>query len=138
MYESQGYQVIAGWERDYKQLKRMRWIRNRLVHETNSFEDDLVDVKDIEWLQTFYCRIIECTDPFSLLYQSDKVKEKTVKQQNCSEGYFSENKPSLSQNCDLSDRNIFMPAVITAAIIIVGIVLIGIVVSGIMFSFFEN
>ena len=78
--ESQGYRV-ASWERDYKILKKMRWIRNRLVHETDSFEDNLVNVEDIEWLHTFYHRIMECTDPFSLLHQSENMNRKTGKQE---------------------------------------------------------
>lgn len=36
-HESRGYR-IAGWERDYKKLKKLRWIRNCLVYENGSFE----------------------------------------------------------------------------------------------------
>lgn len=115
--ESQGYR-IAGWERDYKKLKKMRWIRNRLVHETDSFEDNLVKIEDIEWLHSFYNRIIECTDPFSLLHQSKNLKRKIGKQEKYSEITFPTNKTSFSRNKNLSDKYI----------ILAGIILIGIVV----------
>lgn len=82
--ESQGRLLVWGWEKDYKQLKRMRWIRNKLVHETTSFQEGLFDKKDIEWLQNFSLRMKECTDPFSLLYQSQKRKRTTSVQKNCS------------------------------------------------------
>lgn len=124
--ESQGYR-IAGWERDYKNLKKMRWIRNRLVHETDSFEDNIVNIEDIEWLHTFYRRIMECTDPFSLLHQSKNMKRKIDKQEKCPE-LISTNKASSSPNKDLRDKEIIL-----AGMILVGVILIGIVVLGIIF-----
>jgi len=124
--ESQGYR-IAGWERDYKKLKKMRWIRNRLVHETDSFEIDLVNVEDIEWLHTFYQRIMECTDPFSLLYQSEKMNGKAGKQKKCPEIVFSTDKASRSQNEELPEKYIFLIGTILAGIILAGMFLIGIV-----------
>lgn len=65
----QGSIYITGWEKDYKQLKHMRWVRNQLVHDTNSFERNIVTLDDIEWLKRFQSRIISCSDPFSLLNQ---------------------------------------------------------------------
>ena len=79
--ENTGRMNVVGWERDYKQLKRMRRIRNQLVHETNSFQENLINVEDIEWLKAFHSRIMKCTDPFSLLYQSRNTKIKTTKQE---------------------------------------------------------
>lgn len=126
--ESQGYR-IAGWERDYKQLKRMRWIRNRLVHETDSFEDNLANAEDIEWLHTFYHRIMECTDPFSLLHQSENMNRKTDKRGKCAEKTFSTNKASYSRDEGLPNKNMVL-----AGTILAGVILIGIVVLGILFS----
>lgn len=94
--ESRGHWIV-GWESDYKRLKRMRWIRNRLVHEPESFEDNLVSVKDIEWLNTFYCRIMDGTDPFSLLHQSENAKGKMSKQEKRPEIAFSTYKTKSSQ-----------------------------------------
>lgn len=96
-YESQGHMKVVCWEKDYKQLKKMRWIRNRLVHETNSFQENIITPEDIEWLKNFRTRIMECTDPFSLLYQSRNTKVKMIKYEECSENYFKTNEPS--SNC---------------------------------------
>lgn len=123
----QGYR-IAGWDRDYKKLKKMRWIRNRLVHEADSFEDNLVNVEDTEWLHTFYCRIMECTDPFSLLYQSESINSKTEKQEKDQETTFKRNKVSSSQNGELSDKEIILAAIILAGVILIGIVIVGVIV----------
>lgn len=123
----QGYRV-AGWERDYKKLKKMRWIRNRLVHETDSFEDNLVNEEDTEWLHIFYCRIMECTDPFSLLHQSENINRKTEKQEKDRETTFKRNKVSFSKNGELSDKDIILAAMILAGVILIGIVIVGVIV----------
>ncbi len=84
--EQRGKRVIASWEKDYAQLKQLRWKRNRLVHEINSFEDNVVGIEDVEWLKNFRTRIIERTDPFSLLYQFiNNQKTETVKREKCAE-----------------------------------------------------
>lgn len=101
--ESQGYINVDCWEKDYKRLKKMRWIRNQLVHETNSFQDDLINIEDIEWIKTFRSRILECKDPFSLLYQSRNTKRKTVNGGNYPENYFNTKE---EPNEPFSDRNL--------------------------------
>lgn len=35
----QGSIYVLGWNSDYKQLKHYRWIRNKLVHEADSFDE---------------------------------------------------------------------------------------------------
>lgn len=67
-HEIYGKIYVKGWEKDYKQLKHMRWIRNRMVHEVNSFNYYNISENDIEWLKNFRQRILSRTDPFSLLY----------------------------------------------------------------------
>lgn len=80
--DKQGRMLVKGWEQDYKQLKRMRWIRNQLAHESNSFEENLVTVQDLEWVKEFRNHIMECTDPFSLLHQREnKNKRENIKRQ---------------------------------------------------------
>ena len=51
---------IAGWSDDFKNLKRLRHIRNNLVHDPE-YEPDY-DAEDIEYLKDFYRRIIDQQD----------------------------------------------------------------------------
>lgn len=97
-YESQGHMRVACWEKDYRQLKKMRYIRNKLVHEANSFQDNLVSVEDIEWLENFQSRIMNCTDPFSLLYQSRSIRRATAKPEKHIKKSFKTNEPSHNWN----------------------------------------
>lgn len=118
--ESQGRMRVACWETDYKRLKKLRWIRNQLVHETNSFQNDLISLEDIEWLKKFHSRIMERTDPFSLLYQSRNIKKATTNKEKYLENY-SETKESLDES--FSDRN-----VVIAVIILIGIIIFAIII----------
>ena len=119
--ESQGYAKVNCWEKDYKRLKKMRWIRNQLVHETNSFHDNLINIEDVEWLKIFRSRIMECTDPFSLLYKSINTKRKTANQEKHPENYF---KTKEASNEPFSDKNL----VIRVGMLIGTIILIIIII----------
>ncbi len=112
--ESRGYR-IAGWERDYKQLKRLRWIRNRLVHESGSFEAHLVKIEDIQWLHTFYLRIMECKDPFSILHQFEKNVDRKNGQIKHPDTYISTNRNSSLG--DLSNRNLILAVVLVGILV---------------------
>ena len=51
-----------GWAEDYKELKRLRWLRNRIAHDENP---PAVGEKDIEWLDAFRARILQSRDPLA-------------------------------------------------------------------------
>lgn len=58
---------VPGWQEDLKTLKRMRGIRNKLVHEAGTFNDDMCTEYDVEWLSEFRIRILNQEDPISVL-----------------------------------------------------------------------
>lgn len=128
-YENQGYQMVPDWERDYKQLKKMRAIRNRLVHEPHSFEDNPVNAEDIEWLKIFYRRIMECTDSFSLLYQSKNTKQETGKYERYAEDYSSINEITSLENGNLKDEELRNSVMILIAILVC-VILTGVILFG--------
>lgn len=119
-HESLGPEKVDCWEKDYKQLKKMRWIRNQLVHEINSFQENLINAEDIEWLITFRSRIMECTDPFSLLYQSKNETRKTIKQR--------KNPENLGTNKTFYNWNFVYGVIILIGLIILVIILFAIFV----------
>ena len=65
-------QGIPNWYSDLKQLKHLRHIRNYLAHEEDAFSEDLCDQEDIDWVRSFYLRILNQTDPLALLYRDRK------------------------------------------------------------------
>ena len=81
-----GSYLVRGWENDLKQLKHYRWIRNQIVHEPDCYEETMCEAGDDEWLDDFYERIINQTDPLALYLKSSKVNPltKTQKESNYS------------------------------------------------------
>lgn len=65
---------IPGWKTDLKQLIRIRHIRNYLAHE-GAFEEELCTQNDIDWIKTFYQRILTQSDPCTMLYQNTLIKK---------------------------------------------------------------
>lgn len=64
-----GYRDISDWENDLKRLQQYRHIRNRLAHEEGAFDINACTQKDIDWLQIFYERILNKSDPMAVLHQ---------------------------------------------------------------------
>ncbi len=74
-----GIRYVSEWNEDYKQLKHLRWMRNKLVHEADSFDEIEISRTDIEWLENFEERILQEEDPFSLLRQyRNQVRKRKV------------------------------------------------------------
>lgn len=113
--ENQGRWRVTCWEKDYKQLKRMRWIRNQLAHESGSFQDNLVTAEDIEWLKNFRSRIMNSTDPFSLLYKSNKSESETkaVSEQN-----------NQTESCNEESETPLIYRLVAWLVILIGFILI--------------
>ncbi len=63
----QGAFKVSGWKSDYTQLKKVRAIRNELAHSSNSFSYPMCAQGDIDFIRSFRMRIMNQTDPISLL-----------------------------------------------------------------------
>lgn len=73
-----GSYLVKGWDEDLKKLKHYRWVRNQIVHEPDCTEANLCRRGDAEWLDNFYLRIINQTDPLALYAKA--VKSRSTKQ----------------------------------------------------------
>ncbi len=63
------------WERDLKQLIRLRKLRNYLAHQ-GSFSEKLCTREDVAWLLDFRKRILRRKDPLILSRQQKKTAPK--------------------------------------------------------------
>lgn len=61
-----GQYIISGWSEDLKKLKHYRWVRNKITHEPDCTEENMCEPNDTVWLQNFYSRIMNQTDPLTL------------------------------------------------------------------------
>ena len=57
-----------------KYLKLYRWVRNQISHEPGCTEQNMCDPEDELWLDEFYSRIMNQTDPLSLYHQATRPR----------------------------------------------------------------
>lgn len=69
-----GSYLVRGWDSDLKQLKHYRWVRNQIAHEPNCTEQNMCEYGDAEWLDEFYSRIMNQTDPLTLYAKATAPK----------------------------------------------------------------
>ena len=62
---SSGQYYIPSWDRDYKMLKHLRWVRNQIAHDTMG--GTLSEESDLKMVIDFYNRILSGEDPFTQL-----------------------------------------------------------------------
>ena len=65
-------QKVFGWDQDFQGLKRVRHIRNNMVH-ANSDGDIDYTFEDVQFMKNFYNRIMNREDPLALLRQKNEA-----------------------------------------------------------------
>ena len=65
-----GTYLVTGWNEDLKTLKHYRWVRNRIVHDPGCTEENMCEPGDALWLDNFYSRIMNQTDPLALYHKA--------------------------------------------------------------------
>ena len=63
-----GSRHVSGWKADYQRLKYYRHIRNQIAHEVDATEEELCSPEDAVWIEEFYQRILQQTDPLAIHY----------------------------------------------------------------------
>ena len=71
--------LVRGWDEDLKQLKHYRWIRNKISHEPDCSEENMCSPADAKWIDNFYSRIMNRTDPLSLYRKAVKSRSSSPK-----------------------------------------------------------
>lgn len=69
-----GSYLVRGWDDDLKQLKHYRWVRNQIAHEPDCTEQNMCEPNDTVWLDGFYSRIMNQTDPLTLYSKATKPR----------------------------------------------------------------
>ena len=95
---------ILVWYTDYKLLKHLRWIRNRIAHETDNYQ--ISSESDLQNMRDFYERILSGQDPIALLEKSKadgSCREENVQalndQKNMQYSYSPNDQKSFASGC---------------------------------------
>ena len=90
---------INNWNSDLKKLIALRHLRNQFGHDVGAFDNISCRQSDIDWLVDFKERIINGTDPISLLR----------KQNNKTKNHIQKNEPNLSTYLPLNNSSELIP-----------------------------
>lgn len=69
-----GSYYVRTWESDLKNLKHYRWVRNQISHEPGCTEQNMCEPEDEVWLEEFYSRIMNGTDPLTLYRKATRTR----------------------------------------------------------------
>ena len=126
------YRNIPNWKTDLSQLKRVRHIRNYLAHEEGAFDKAACTQNDIDWIKSFYERIMSQSDPMARLYQNSKLKKQEQIQMPINTGQTYIN---YSQNNQSGRKHTLLWIIILFIIVasVLGLVMVGYLLSRILF-----
>ena len=96
-HEGLGPKKVDCWEKDYRQLKKMRWIRNQLAHEVGTLNSNICTKEDLDWVKNFYNRIITGSDPFTIIRKKLEEEARRAKQQEQARKAVVSNQPKSTQ-----------------------------------------
>ncbi len=69
---------VLGWNETLNKLKNYRHIRNAYTHDVGTSYTDICTHEDVEWLQSFYDKLMSAQDPISLYTQKKQASSKTA------------------------------------------------------------
>ncbi len=78
-----GSYLVQGWDEDFKRLKHYRWIRNQIAHEPNCTEENMCEYVDAQWIDDFYDRIMNQSDPLAMYRKATKPQPAAKPKQTC-------------------------------------------------------
>ena len=121
-----GPYYVKSWNDDLKQLKHYRWIRNQIVHEPTCTEAAMCVPEDTAWLDGFYTRIMEQTDPLALYYKAIKSRN-TVEEKRNVESQKQTDTRCMEEHRRTNPTGIVLPGIIlVSAMLFLAFVIVGI------------
>ena len=73
-----GAYLVRGWDDDLKRLKHYRWVRNQIAHEPDCSEENMCEPSDVVWIDVFYSRIMNQTDPLAMYQSQNNLLRRSI------------------------------------------------------------
>ena len=73
--------LVEGWDSSYKELKHLRWVRNKIANEPDFDECEKEDLRD---LKLFHSALLKGLDPLARLAKAEKEMERLRKRKSAS------------------------------------------------------
>lgn len=124
-----GSYLVSGWDDDLKQLKHYRWIRNQIAHEPDCTEQNMCEPSGTVWLDDFYSRIMNQTDPLALYSKATKPRRshESAQTHNSESPTYTYSQPTSNHRKSSPQAAGCMTFLVGIFIIVVAIVLISVI-----------
>ena len=122
---TRGGYCVHTWYDDLKKLKHYRWVRNKIAHDPDFSEDNMCQPADALWLDEFYSRIMNQTDPLALYHKAmkDTYNNRSTLNQTPSRNFQYQNYKGAPAN-EIGCATIMMIAIVS--IIVFALAMIGV------------
>ena len=132
-YYSYGHSLISSWDNDYRMLKRVRWLRNKIAHE--SYATDCNEY-DAVWLEEFSRRLLERQDPLALLRTAEQKRSNYLPQKE--RAHRADSEQWAVGNANLQDKKESSPNKLGSSLIVFVEILIILVAVAAFFCYIAN
>lgn len=114
-----GCSIVPSWDGDYRKLKRVRWLRNQIAHESSTTD---CNGEDVAWLEEFHDRLLERRDPLALLEKKDRNRlssppQRENRQKTDQEREAGRNVQLQKREASSSKRKAIAPIVVAATLV---------------------
>lgn len=113
---------VPSWNTDYRMLKRVRWLRNQIAH--NSSATDCSE-EDVKWLKEFHNCLLEQKDPLALLEKTNR--EQSSLPTRCKNRSTSVGKQRAVNNNQLQSKEVTSSKDISVVVTLLIMVFVGLV-----------
>ncbi len=72
-----GAYYVKDWDNDLNRLKHYNRVRNKISHDPECNEENMCSSEDEYWLDEFYHRIMNQTDPLALYRKATQINRRT-------------------------------------------------------------
>ncbi|MDE6595829.1 MAG: hypothetical protein K2K44_07460 [Oscillospiraceae bacterium] len=110
--------LVSSWDKDYRMLKHVQWLRNQIAHESSATD---CNEEDAAWLENFHRRLLEQQDPLALIRKAERERSNySPRQEMKSNPYYDQwmyRNVDLQEKKDSSDRTVVALIVLVILII---------------------
>ncbi len=111
----QGSQKVVNWDEKYKLLKRLRWLRNQIAHDSGAPE---LEENDLAELQHFHKQLLNQKDPLAIILTAKRESKKTPPRMRVDYSSFEEQRSYDESVSPLAIAFIIAVAVVICAVFI--------------------
>ena len=116
---SYGRSVVQSWNDDYYTLKRVRWLRNKIAHESGATE---CNENDAAWLENFHRRLLARQDPLALIRKAERERSNYSPRREMKSNTYSDQ--WMYRNVNLQEKKDSSNKAVVALIVLVEIIII--------------